>query len=378
LSIVDLDDAGTHQLIAGSGADSQLYVYNGAIGSAAGAAPWFTSRGNFARTGSRVYAPPLAVLDDFAPAAILDLAADSIGAGGVRLGWTAPGDDGAAGQAASYDLRRATFPLTEANFASGEVIAGVPAPAPSGTLQHHRVTSLAQNVTYWFAIRARDDAGNLGSISNVVAVTLGDAPPAPVHDLRVSSTSDSTITLEWPATTDDGPSGRPLRYLILISESPFDSIGVANARIDSLPATQEPGDAERFAVGGLEKGHGYWLAVRARDEAGQLSTLSNIVFARTGSILPPGGVALAPLARPSRVPVTIYWQGSGAVGAEQSIDVYDATGRRVRAIEVGSGPSGVVEWNGRDDHDRSVPAGIYFARLTSGSFHAHTRIVLLP
>jgi subtilisin family serine protease len=377
-SIVDLDGTGTHQLVAGSGADSQLYVYNGETGSAAGAAPWFTPRGNFARTGSRIYSPPLPELDDFAPSAILDLAADSIGAAGVRLAWHAPGDDGGVGQAASYELRRATFALDEGNFASGDAITGVPAPAPSGTLQQHRVAGLAQNVTYWFAIRARDDAGNLGPISNVVSVTLGGVPPAPINDLLVVSTSDSTITLEWSATTDDGPSGRPLRYLVLVSDSPLDSSGVANARIDSLPATQEPGNAERFTVGGLERRHGYWLAVRARDEAGNLSRLSNMVFARTGTILPPGGVALAPLARPSRVPVTIYWQGSGALGVPQSIDVYDATGRRVRAIDVGSGPSGVAEWNGRDDHDRSIPAGIYFARLTSGSIHAHTRIVLLP
>jgi len=39
---------------------------------------------------------------------------------------------------------------------------------------------------------------------------------------------------------------------------------------------------------------------------------------------------------------------------------------------------GTQEWNGRDDEQRAVPAGLYFARLTCGSLHAQTRVVLLP
>ncbi|MFC0335641.1 hypothetical protein ACFOLF_21400 [Paenibacillus sepulcri] len=32
--------------------------------------------------------------------------------------WTAPGDDGTTGTAASYDIRVSTAPITDANFAS--------------------------------------------------------------------------------------------------------------------------------------------------------------------------------------------------------------------------------------------------------------------
>jgi hypothetical protein len=62
----------------------------------------------------------------------------------------------------------------------------------------------------------------------------------------------------------------------------------------------------------------------------------------------------------------------------QSIRIFDTTGRRVREIALGAELGGITPWNGRDDRGGLVPAGIYFARLISGSLHAHTRIVLLP
>jgi flagellar hook assembly protein FlgD len=65
------------------------------------------------------------------------------------------------------------------------------------------------------------------------------------------------------------------------------------------------------------------------------------------------------------------------VGAD-GIRVYDVTGRMVRRLALGAGWSGSVSWDGRDEEGNLVPAGLYFARLTGGSLHAQTRIVLLP
>ena len=53
-------------------------------------------------------------------------------------------------------------------------------------------------------------------------------------------------------------------------------------------------------------------------------------------------------------------------------------GRKLTTIGLGAEVGGVIEWNGRDMDGRRVPAGLYFARLTSGSRHVQTRIVLLP
>ena len=65
-------------------------------------------------------------------------------------------------------------------------------------------------------------------------------------------------------------------------------------------------------------------------------------------------------------------------GSNQSIGFYDLTGRLLHTLPVGTDTAGVAHWDGRDQSGHRVPAGLYFARLVSGSQHATTRIVLLP
>jgi len=77
--------------------------------------------------------------------------------------------------------------------------------------------------------------------------------------------------------------------------------------------------------------------------------------------------------------VHFYWQADAAgVGGPQSIHIYDLTGRKRATLDLGAGAGGVVQWNGRDDDGRRVPAGLYFARLLSGSVHVQTRWAFLP
>ncbi len=91
------------------------------------------------------------------------------------LYWTAPGDDGSLGTAARYDIRRSTQPLTAANFALGDTVAGVPAPAVAGTAQSCAVALPSPGVTYYFAMRTVDECGNWSVLSNVVSRSSGTA-----------------------------------------------------------------------------------------------------------------------------------------------------------------------------------------------------------
>jgi hypothetical protein len=90
---------------------------------------------------------------------------------GVDLTWTAPGDDGATGTATSYDIRYSTSSITsEAEFDAASVVPGSPTPQPGGTSETFTVTSLPSG-TYYFAIKAEDDAGNIGAVSNSPSAT---------------------------------------------------------------------------------------------------------------------------------------------------------------------------------------------------------------
>ena len=66
-----------------------------------------------------------------------------------------------------------------------------PAPLPlfAGFVQTHLILSLTPGVTYYFAIRARDEVNNWSAISNVIQVgtTATDThAPAAVQDLTIT------------------------------------------------------------------------------------------------------------------------------------------------------------------------------------------------
>ncbi|MBI4426831.1 MAG: VCBS repeat-containing protein [Candidatus Kerfeldbacteria bacterium] len=87
----------------------------------------------------------------------------------VALVWTAPGDDGLTGTAASYTLRYATESITEATWSSATAVANVPTPLPAGTTQSTIATGLNPGATYYFALKSKDEAGNESALSNVAS-----------------------------------------------------------------------------------------------------------------------------------------------------------------------------------------------------------------
>jgi hypothetical protein len=114
--------------------------------------------------------------DFTSPGQITDLAITGAGDGSLTLEWTAPGDNGYEGTATSYRLRWSDAPITGANFSAANTVAGVPAPAPAGTVETFTVTGLDTMLTYHFAVRAVDEADNAGIVSNN-AVWSPTAPP---------------------------------------------------------------------------------------------------------------------------------------------------------------------------------------------------------
>jgi subtilisin family serine protease len=261
--LAELADDGAMKVAAGAGANSSYYVYDLGAGSAASSPEaWATPRGNCARTGSHLYLSP----DALPPAAVTDLTAALAPPDSIRLEWSAPGGDGVSGQAASYDVRLATFKSEIGGAGRGNPVAGVPAPGAAGSGQSVTLRAPAPGVTCWLWLRAEDQAGNVSQCSNVFRLTMPLGAPRPI---------------------DTGVSVRQ---------------------------------------------------------------------------------------QPSRLPVLLDWNGAGATG----ISIFDVLGRRVSRLSLAPGSRGTVQWNGRDESGRLVPAGLYFARLIGGSLHSQTRVVLLP
>jgi hypothetical protein len=90
-------------------------------------------------------------------------------AGTVTLAWTAPGEDSLCGRAYRYDLRFSEQPITPQTFQAATPAQGLPAPAPPGTIQTCALEGFKPGVTYYFAIKTVDQAGNWSGMSNVIA-----------------------------------------------------------------------------------------------------------------------------------------------------------------------------------------------------------------
>lgn len=69
-----------------------------------------------------------------------------------------------------------------------------------------------------------------------------------------------------------------------------------------------------------------------------------------------------------------------AAPTEARVDLFDLSGRRVRNLADRALPAGVtvLRWDGRDAAGRSLPKGLYFARLTAPGLAASARLPLLP
>ena len=114
----------------------------------------------------------------------------------VTLSWTATGNDDRNGHAARYELRYSTTPVgadVAAWWGAASPVTNLPHPSAAGQQDHARVTHLTPETTYYFILRAFDEAGNGSDFSNVAVATTNEgvlmagsgslhAFPNPSHD----------------------------------------------------------------------------------------------------------------------------------------------------------------------------------------------------
>ncbi len=142
---------------------------------------------------------------------------------------------------------------------------GNPTYVTSPGVTRFTVFGLTPGTTYWFAVRARDAAGNLDANTLVKEATTlsGDDVTPPVFSGLVVATavSGSQIDLFWGAATDDVTPQNELVYDV------FRSTSSGGHTFGSPAYTTLPGVAQ-FSVTGLTPSTTYYFVVRARDAAG--------------------------------------------------------------------------------------------------------------
>lgn len=130
------------------------------------------------------------------------------------------------------------------------------------------ITGLTEATIYNLSVKARDGAGNNSTSSNTLLITIPDltAPTVPTNLISTSKT-ETSVNLSWSAATDN--------------------VGVTSYDVYKggtfLISTTSPS----YVVSGLVGGTNYNFQVRARDAAGNFSSLCSVLSIVTSDLTAP-------------------------------------------------------------------------------------------
>ncbi|MDI6734948.1 MAG: fibronectin type III domain-containing protein [bacterium] len=231
-------------------------------------------------------------LDETPPGTITNLALTNVNVaeGSLMLVWKSPGDDGNFTWQKDkgypdrvddkYDIRCSTLPITEDTWVFATQV-GTPTPKKAGLAEVFVVENLQLNkYEYYFAMKTVDEQYNVSPLSNVVSTDM--ISPGTITDLTAGSVTASTVQLTWTNTGDNETQGVANSFDIR-----YNYVNITKANwADCFPAFGEPkpgtsGTKATFTVTGLTWGKTYYFALKAIDEGGNESPLSNVAQATT-------------------------------------------------------------------------------------------------
>ncbi len=177
-------------------------------------------------------------------------------------------------------------------------------------------------------------------------------PPARIIDLTVTSSTTSSITLNWTSPGDDNNSGTATSYDLRYSTSPITAGNWASAtQAVGEPTPLVAGSSQSFSVTGLAAATTYYFVMTTSDEVPNTSALSDSAVGTTG-----GG-------------------GGGNVSyyAKRSNSVSIASGITSNSGSCGTDPTAYyIEELSKNISDMCVTANAYrWEQLTAGSYSDH-------
>lgn len=307
-------------------------------------------RGNWSGLSNVPSETTLGGSDSTPPYPVFDLDIAEITEDSMVLTWTSVGDDGDEGQASTYDVRYASYPVFGQGWETATQVLNEPAPQPSGMPESLAIHGLQPETIYYFGIKIADEVPNWSTISNIDSgetLELGDGsdsiPPADIDDLEVSYATARTVGLTWIAVGDDGHSGRATSYDLRYALEPITGETWGSAtKVTGEPIPRQPGGRESFSVGALEPLTTYYFAIKVADEVPNWSGLSNIVSQTTLEIddIPPAAIEdlQAVLSTPTTTLIT--WVAVGDDSLSGRADRYD--------IRYATEPIDESNWDGAD------------------------------
>lgn len=136
-----------------------------------------------------------------------------------------------------------------------------------------------------------------------------DVEPAAITDLGASTgTQPGAVDLTWTATGDDGDVGTATSYIIRYSDSAITAANWDSATdVSGEPSPQSSGTGETFTIADLIGGQTYHFAVKAQDEAGNISNVSSSPSAVAAVDTTPPAISGITSSDITEVTATITW-----------------------------------------------------------------------
>ncbi|MBI5192590.1 MAG: fibronectin type III domain-containing protein [Nitrospirae bacterium] len=154
------------------------------------------------------------------------------------------------------------------------------------------LSGLSPDTKYSIRMLSSDASGNKGISDIQFFTTIKPIPfdvPAQITDLRIRTgvSTRNSVTLEWTATGADGAEGKASTYDLRMSKLKIIEDGQSPKKgeitfskaikVTGLPSPVSSGTTESFQVSQLTTNSVYYFAIKALDEKGNISAISNVI-----------------------------------------------------------------------------------------------------
>jgi hypothetical protein len=251
------------------------------------------------------------------------------------------------------------FNLDRASNWRAEDVIGISQGATMLAIENHR-TGMIWDI--FMQIPYISDALNRMGFSDT-----GDNTRPEKIELTARKGSDTgEVILGWTAPGDDQNIGRASEYIIHYSEREINNYArwLEANDVTGEPIPKNAGSEETFTVSNLTPGKRYYFAIRAVDDMGNKSILSNSASAcperKRGKL---NQIYPNPFNPAKDGTVTISYNLTAA--ANVVIEIYNIAGERVKEWDEGYKSEGehAVAWQGKNRAERGVSSGIYIILL---------------
>jgi hypothetical protein len=245
-----------------------------------------------------------------------------------------------------------------------------------GNVTSYLVSGLSPRTTYYYVVRAVNAYGT-SSGSNVIAVTT-DAPlPVELSTFTAIVTTQNNVLLEWTTQSETGVAGF---YIYRGATSDLSNAERIPSLIHATNTSQEV--TYVFTDREVQPGHTYyyWLQHIDLDNENEFHGPLSVVV-NGGSVTPPVIITRSellsaypnPFTPDTTLRYTIEEKGIAR------IDIYNVRGRLIRSLVTNHAAKGYyrIHWDGTDLNGNAVSSGVYYARMTCGSYTGSQRLALI-